>query len=83
MLEVNETRFLGQNESWECKCWLNEIMCNSKQIWNHDKCCYEPKELRDWSSFKDHNMWNPSTCDCKCNRAGKIDKYLDISNLYV
>ena len=23
-------------------------------------------------------MWNSSTCDCKCNKACKIDKYLDI-----
>ena len=23
-------------------------------------------------------MWNSSTCDCKCNKAFKIDKYLDI-----
>ena len=23
-------------------------------------------------------MWNPSTSDCKCNKARKIDAYLDI-----
>ena len=23
-------------------------------------------------------MWNSSTCDCKCNKLCKIDKYLDI-----
>ena len=23
-------------------------------------------------------MWNPSTCDCECNKACKIDGYLDI-----
>ena len=23
-------------------------------------------------------MWNSSTCDCKCNKACKINKYLDI-----
>ena len=22
-------------------------------------------------------MWHPSTCDCKCNMACKIDEYLD------
>ena len=22
-------------------------------------------------------MWNPSTCDCECNKAFKIGKYLD------
>ena len=25
-------------------------------------------------------MWNPSTCDCECNKASKITKYLDIKN---
>ena len=25
-------------------------------------------------------MWNPSMCDCECNKACKIDEYLDIKN---
>ena len=25
-------------------------------------------------------MWNASTCDCECNKACKIDEYLDIKN---
>ena len=25
-------------------------------------------------------MWNPRTCNCKCNEACKIDKYLYIKN---
>ena len=25
-------------------------------------------------------MWNPSTCDCECNKTCKIDEYLDIRN---
>ena len=25
-------------------------------------------------------MWKPSTCNCKCNKAYKIDEYLDIKN---
>ena len=25
-------------------------------------------------------MWNPCTCDCKCNKTCKIDEYLDIKN---
>ena len=28
---VNETRFLAQHELRECKCGLNESVCNSKQ----------------------------------------------------
>ena len=25
-------------------------------------------------------MWNLNTCDCECNKACKIDEYLDIKN---
>ena len=31
MSRVNETRFLVQHKSYECKCRLNESACNSKQ----------------------------------------------------
>ena len=31
MSKVNETRLLVQHESCECKCGLNESVCNSKQ----------------------------------------------------
>ena len=27
-------------------------------------------------------MWNPSTCDGECNKACKVDEYLDIQNVY-
>ena len=36
MSRVNETSFLFQHESCECKCRLNESVCNSKQNSNHD-----------------------------------------------
>ena len=42
---VNETRFLFQHESSECKCRLNESVCKSKQKWNHNKCRCECKRL--------------------------------------
>ena len=77
---VNETRCLVQHEPCECKCVLNERVCNSKQNWNHNECRCECKELDGWSSCKDDYMWNPSTCDCECNKACKIDEYLDIEN---
>ena len=25
-------------------------------------------------------MWNPSICDCECNKACKIDEYLHLKN---
>ena len=32
------------------------------------------------SSCKDDYAWNLSTCDCECNKACKIDEYLDNKN---
>ena len=31
MLDVNKTRLLVQHESNDCKCGLNESVCNSKE----------------------------------------------------
>ena len=31
--------------------------------------CVSLKELDDWSSCKDDYIWNPSTCECECNKA--------------
>ena len=45
--EVNETRFLVQHKSCECKCRLNERVYNSKQKWNHDEC---------WCACKDEYL---------------------------
>ena len=59
---------------------LNESVCNSNQKWNHDQCWCKCKQLDDWSSCKDVYMWNPRTCDCECNKACKIDEYLNIKN---
>ena len=38
--------------SGKCKCKFNEILYNSKQKLNHDKCRCECKELDDWSSYR-------------------------------
>ena len=38
------------------------------------------KQLDDLGSSKKGYMWNPSMCDCECNKACKIDKYLDTRN---
>ena len=75
---VNETRFIDQHESCKCKCGLNKSLHNSKQKWNRDECRCQCKDLDDWSSCEKDYMWNPSTCDCVCNRVCKIGEYLDI-----
>ena len=54
MSERNETRFLVQHISCECKCQLNENLCNSKQKWKHNVCRCECKELDDWDSCENY-----------------------------
>ena len=74
---INETRFLVQHESRECKYGLNESVCNLKQKnGTMMKKCKIVKIL----NCKNGYMWNPSTYDCECNKACKIDEYLDIKN---
>ena len=76
MSGINETRFPVQFESCDCKCVLNESVHNSKK--NHDECRCECKELNDWGTCKNKYVWNPKKYNCKCNKACKIDEYLDI-----
>ena len=44
---LNETSILVQHELCECKCGLNESVCNTKQKSNNDECPCECKELDD------------------------------------
>ena len=45
MSKANETRFLVQHESCECKYRLNESVCNSNEKWNNNEFRCECKEL--------------------------------------
>ena len=79
MSGVNETRFSVQHESCECKCGLNESVCNSKQKWNQNECKCEYKYLDPWSSFENGYMCNPCTWGCEC----KVDEDLDTKKLCI
>ena len=59
---------------------LNESVCNSEQEKNHAESHCECKKSNGWTSYRDDYMWNPSTCKCECNKAWKIDEYLDPKN---
>ena len=44
-------------------------MCfNNKQGWNEDKCRCEHKELIDRGMYDKGIIWNPSNCECQCNK---------------
>ena len=77
MLGVNKTRFIVEHESCECRCGLNEGVCNLKQKQNRDECLCKGKALGDWSFCEKDYMY---TCDFECNKACKIDEQLDVKN---
>ena len=53
MIHMLEVVFQVQYELWECKCGLNESVCNSLQRWNHNECRSDCKELNGWGSCID------------------------------
>ena len=40
---TNETRHIEWHETCNCKCRLDESVCNNKKRWNDDKCRCELK----------------------------------------
>ena len=62
------------------KCRLNGIIRNSKQRWIENKCRFECKELIDKGVCHKGFIWNPSNCECECNKSCNIGEYLDYSN---
>ena len=78
MSAANETRFIIQHESCECKSGLYQSACDSKQKWNHNECQCEYKEIDNLDFCESDYMWKPSTYDCGCNKACKTDECLYI-----
>ena len=53
-------------------------ICNSRQIWNKDKCKCECKEDLINEMVRDKGyIWDPSNCACECNKLCVIGQYLD------
>ena len=77
---TNESRFIKWHETCKCICRLDWIICNSKQRWNEDKSRCECKELIDKGVWDKGCVWNPSICECECDKSCNIDKYLDYSD---
>ena len=44
MSRINETRQIIWHRTCKCICRLISAVCNSRQIWNEDKCGCECKE---------------------------------------
>ena len=60
--------------------YVDQIRCNNKQRWNNDKCRYKYKELIDKGVCDKGYAWNPSNCECECDKSCNLGEYLDYEN---
>ena len=59
-------------------CRLSVAVCNSKQIWNDDKCrCKCREDLVNKMVCDKGFSWHPGNCVCECDESSGIGQYLD------
>ena len=81
LMRLNETRNILWHESCKCMCRLNSSVCNSKQIWNSDTWrCDCNEDFAGIISCDKGYTWNPSICQCHCDKLCKPGQYLDHQN---
>ena len=81
MQRINETRNVIWHETCKCVCRLISAVCNTKQVWNEDKCRCECREdLIDNGICDKGYIWNPSNCGCECDKSCGMGQYLDYKN---
>ena len=80
-MRLNETRNVLWHESCKCVCKLSSSVCNNKQILNDDTSrCDCNEDFAGIMSCAKGCMWNPSTCECQCDKWCKQGQYLDHKN---
>ena len=78
MARIDETRQIVWHETCKCICRLTSAVCNSRQIWNKDKCRCECKgDLINKLVCDKGYVWNPSTCSCECDKLCDVGQHLD------
>ena len=65
---TNETRYIGWHETYRCKCRLDAIVCDNKQMCNKDKCRCECKEFFDWGRSNKGFIWNLINSECESEK---------------
>ena len=84
MSRINERRQIIWHETCKCICRLTSAVCNSRQIWNEDKCrCKCKEDLINKIVCDKRYIWNPSNCACECDKSCDIGQYLDYKILFV
>ena len=73
-------RYLSWHETCENICRLDASVYNDKQSQNSDKCICGYKELIDKGRCDDGIIWNPSICECECDKSCYVAQHLDHAN---
>ena len=68
------------HETCKCECKFGANICNTKQRWNNGKCRCKYKEWIYKEVCDKGFIWNPSNCECECNKACHVGEYLDYEN---
>ena len=78
MSRINGTRQIIWHETCKSVCRLTSAVCNSRQIWNKDKCrCECKEELTNKMVCDKGYISNPSNCACECDKSCYIGQCLD------
>ena len=77
MSRTNETRFIEWHETCKCECKFGENVSNKKNRCNKNKSKCEGKELINKGLCDKGFIWNPSNCECECDKACDVGEYLD------
>ena len=80
MSRTNETGHIKCHKTCKCRCRLDGSICSNKPRWNDDKCRWECKELIYKGLWDKGFIWNPSNCECECDKSCDIGEYLDYEN---
>ena len=80
MSRTNETRYMKWHKTCKCRCRLDSSVRHNKQRWTKDKCRCERKELIDKGICDKGFIWNPSNCNCECDKSCDVVEYLDYKN---
>ena len=78
---TNETRYIKWHETCKYKCRLDASVCNNKQRWSEDKCGYQCKELIDKGICDKGCIWNPSNCECECDKSCDVEEFFIIKTV--
>ena len=77
---TNKTRHTKQHGTCKCKCRLDASVYNNRKRGNNHKCRCKCKELI-YKVIRDKVfIWNPCSCECKCDNSCDVGEYLDYEN---